>query len=118
MTKESKAYHAKAQSSPRKPRATFFVLLCGLCATDLFSIEPVKSPEPAPVTDSQARSIREAQLAVAMAIINKTEAEKAGQKAIDDAQVALQAKVLELQKAAHCDGCGLTKDLKWERPAK
>jgi len=71
---------------------------------------------PDALTDHQALEIREAQLTVARAIIAKYDAEKAGQKAIDDAQAALQAKVLALQKEANREGCGLTQDLKWQRP--
>lgn len=80
------------------------------------SAQSVAKSAPVPLTDAQALSVREAQLALLQAIVNKTEAERIYQKAIEEAQAALQARVLALQKESHCEGCPLSKDLKWEKP--
>jgi hypothetical protein len=91
---------------------TILVLAVGF----LSGVEPVKPTEPQALTDTEARAIREAQLAVAMAIIAKYETEQAAQKRIDDAQDALQTKLKALQKAARCAGCTLSNSLQWQRP--
>ncbi len=89
------------------------IVAVALAAAD----KPAEVKKSTPLTDAQAREVREAQLAVAQAIINQTEAEKQTRKIAEDAQSKLSDLVNKLTKT-NCPDCLLGQDLKWIEPAK